>query len=351
MSVAHEIVVDPFLLCLPNPCTASDQLELFIDSILGWKKLIDRKDACVLFSDSAQVALNVDDEFPHRHRLANLIKHHNYEIADQKTISQLVDGILKRMPSFEDYYGIDEVLIDDYLVDPTFMLSRLKENCQIAFAEILSIISVVQHLDAASHDAVTIASSLSNDTTDSFPNDVKITSRIDAVNYCKEEINYPEFFQCTVCNKITISFSHENLINEFSLLDIWKQNSDDSSAINAIEVYINNLVDSGVDPQHKAEFNIGPNFLDSTKKWGDPYLFNIIESCARIILGIPKYALNEFRTSSKSTSKQRTRDDGALAYRTHLTKKGVGLRLMVWQLPNGSYEFANIGAKGELEIM
>lgn len=76
----------------------------------------------------------------------------------------------------------------------------------------------------------------------------------------------------------------------------------------------------------------------------------LIESCARIVLGIPKNTLNEFRENSKATSKQRVREDGALAFRTHLTKKGIGLRLMFWKKQNGTIEFANIGDKDELEI-
>ncbi|MDA3835539.1 MAG: hypothetical protein PF495_19375 [Spirochaetales bacterium] len=351
MSATQEIVVDPFLLCLPNPCSTGDQLELFIDSLLGWKRLIDHRDARVLLSSSAQVALNDDGEFPHRHRLVALIDHHNFEIADQKTISQLVDGILNRMPSFEDYFGIDDILIDDYLVEPTLMLSRLKENCQQAFAEILSTISLIQQIEPTVHNELMIGSSISNKSTDPIPDEVRVESKIDAVNFCKQGLNQPETFPHTVDNKISISFSHEELLDGLSLLAVWEQDSTEYSALSAIEMCIKNLVDSGVDPGQMADFALGPHFLDSTSKWGGTYIMNTIKSCARIILGIPQYALNEFRVTAKSTSQQRTRADGALAYRTHLTKKGVGIRLMVWKLPNESYEFANIGPKNELEIL
>ena len=67
--LAQEVIIDPFLLCLPNPCNSLDQLEEFINAIVGWRGFLDRTDTCVLLSDSARVALNTDDEFPHRHRL------------------------------------------------------------------------------------------------------------------------------------------------------------------------------------------------------------------------------------------------------------------------------------------
>jgi hypothetical protein len=75
-----------------------------------------------------------------------------------------------------------------------------------------------------------------------------------------------------------------------------------------------------------------------------------VESCARIVLGIPKNPINEFRERVDGNAKQRKREDGALAFRTHLTKKGVGLRLMFWRHTDGTIEFANIGGKGELLI-
>jgi len=77
----------------------------------------------------------------------------------------------------------------------------------------------------------------------------------------------------------------------------------------------------------------------------------LIESCARIVLGVPKNPIKEFRINSKPTSDQRVRHDGSLAYRTHLTKKGAGLRLMIWIRPDGTFEFANMGDKDELEIL
>ncbi|QAZ66814.1 hypothetical protein C3Y92_05980 [Solidesulfovibrio carbinolicus] len=104
------------------------------------------------------------------------------------------------------------------------------------------------------------------------------------------------------------------------------------------------------------DFEIGSGFVHSLHTWGansrHDYAMVIIESCARIVLGMPKNSINEFRESAKATAKQRIRvDDGALAFRTHLTKKGVGLRLMFWRLAGGTIEFANIGAKGDLEIL
>ena len=358
MAVAHEIVVDPFLLCLPNPCHTSEQLELFIDSLLGWKNLLGSKNASVLFSVSAQDALNKDDEFPHYYRLTDLLNVHQCEIADEKTISKLVFGILKKVPSFEDYYGIDEVLIDEtqVTVNPAFMLSRLKPNCRRVFSEILTIVSLIRTLDPqSSHDTLVVASTLSSENTHPLPDHIDVKSEVHEINFLQEGIDTPENFPHLVADKIPVSFSHDKLLSQLGLWEIWDNASDEEAAKSAINMSIGNFLDSGVSSDEKSDFILGSHFIDSVKTWGfgsrSDYAMILIESCARIILGIPKKPLNEFRVNSKLTSGQRVRDDGALALRTHLTKKGVGFRLMIWKLPNGVYEFANVGSKNELEIL
>jgi hypothetical protein len=68
----------------------------------------------------------------------------------------------------------------------------------------------------------------------------------------------------------------------------------------------------------------------------------LTESCARLIIGDPKYETKQFNT--------REIMDGWQSFRTHLTKGGEALRLMFWVKPNGGIVFANIGVKFELAI-
>ena len=77
---------------------------------------------------------------------------------------------------------------------------------------------------------------------------------------------------------------------------------------------------------------------------------NLINTCAQIVLGCPKNELKPFRANPAPSAPQHVRADGALAFRTHLTKHGAGYRLMYWQRTDGVIEFANIGVKHELII-
>ena len=359
MQDAYEIVIDPFLLCLPNPCNTVEQLETFINSLLGWSGLIRSSGSRVLLADSALLALNNDDEFPHQHRLIELLKRHSCEIADDKTISQLANGILKRTPSFEDYYGIDTVLIDDgkITIEPSLLLRRLKKNCQLAFLEILTTISLVRLLKTdGSGESILVASALGNENINPQPDEIDFESEVHEIIFNKKNISFPYDLPYKSIDKIPISFSHEHLLSHIDLWEIWNHGVDSESAISAIETSIARLVESGISQDLRVGFTLGIHFLDSVNRWNAStrrdYAMVLIESCSRIVLGEPKNPLNEFRENSKSTSKQRIRDsDSSQAYRTHLTSKGVGLRLMIWKLPDGSIEFANIGGKAELIIL
>ncbi len=68
----------------------------------------------------------------------------------------------------------------------------------------------------------------------------------------------------------------------------------------------------------------------------------LAESCARIAFGNPKNALNEWHAAELRP--------GWRAFRTHLTKRGPGYRLMFWRRPDKRIVFANVGPKREEEI-
>ena len=101
-------------------------------------------------------------------------------------------------------------------------------------------------------------------------------------------------------------------------------------------------------------FRLGPQLLETARRnaFGSrsDLAMNLIESLARILLGVPKNPVEAFREDERPTSPQRRRADGAIARRPHLTKHGAAFRLMFWELADGTIEFANVGPKSELEI-
>lgn len=100
-------------------------------------------------------------------------------------------------------------------------------------------------------------------------------------------------------------------------------------------------------------FSIGASFLESISDnqagFGQRYFGTLIDCLTHIIAGRPKNQLSPFCTST--TSDEQITRDGNLAYRSHITKSGLALRLMHWKTPRGRLIFSNVGVKGELLIL
>lgn len=357
MPDALQLAIDPYLLCLPNPCNSLEQIEAFVNALLGWSGLLRRQDAHVLVADAARIALLDDGEYPHQYKLRQLLREHRCEVADHETICRLTQNLLERTPSLEDFYGVKAILIDETKtrVAPCTLVNRLKSKTRSALVEMLVIISVEKQVTRTMFQRQTfIASIMEPSEEDADPADVQCDFELHDWSWSSEERHPLPSLPAAISGAMPLATSHSALLRQLGTWEVWKHATDDQAAVDAIELCISELVALGVSDQGRTRFRLGLQFLESARTWGfgnrSDYARLLVESCARIILNIPKHPVDVFRESSDS-ARQRRRHDGALAHRTHLTKKGAGFRLMLWKLADGAIEFANVGDKDELTIL
>jgi hypothetical protein len=158
-----------------------------------------------------------------------------------------------------------------------------------------------------------------------------------------------------ISESFNIFGSHQDFLAGIGVLKLWDSGRSEGGARDAINLKIHELIENGTaEDADVAEYRFGSRFLETVLHWGfgsrGDYAALLIESCARIVVDKPKNSVEPFRVDSNASSDQRVRSDGALAFRTHLTKKGAGFRLMLWKTDDGLIEFANVGDKDELEI-
>jgi hypothetical protein len=352
-----RLAVDPYLLCLPNPCNSLDQIEGFINALLGWSGVLRRQDARVLVSDTARVAVLDDGEYPYQHRLRELMRTHKCEIADPETVCRLTQNLLERTPSLEESYGVRSILIDETKtrVAPCVLVDRLKSRTRSAFIEMLVIVSVEQQATiSSSRGSTVVASAMDDSGSDTDPSEVYVDSEVHDWSWIGDERHVLPPFPAAIAVSMPIATSHDALLQQLGVWKVWDNARDEDSATNAINLCIEELLASGVDGRHRERFQLGTRFLESARHWSfssrSDYARLLVETCARIVLNVPKNTIDTFHEAGSAT-RQRRRRDGALAFRTHLTKKGAGLRLMLWKLPDGTIEFANVGDKDELTIL
>jgi len=302
------------------------------------------------------MALLDDGEYPYQYRLRELLRTHKCQSADHETICRLTQNLLERTPSLEDSYGVRAILFDETKtrVAPSVMVDRLKNRTRAALIEMLVIVSVEQQATSSSCGSTVVASAMDDSGRDADPPDIHLSSEVHDWSWIGDELHPLPPFPAAIAASMPVATSHIALLKQLGVWEVWNNAGSEDSAMDAINLCIEELLASGVDGEHRRQFQLGNRFLESARHWGfgsrSDHARLLIETCARIVLNVPKNTIDEFLEAGSST-RQRRRDNGALAFRTHLTKKGAGFRLMLWKLPDGMIEFANVGDKDELSIL
>jgi hypothetical protein len=218
----------------------------------------------------------------------------------------------------------------------------------------LVILTVREVLGPPSQDLLSIASVIENED-DIVEPEMLVTAQVEDLQWRDPAWPSPNLFPVRVNEQFELAFNYEDHLRRVDVLTSWGSAESEEGARDAINRQVAVLIDDGAaQPVNIQNFRLGDRFLESAQNWGfgtrPDYARTLIESCARIVIGEPKNDVEPFRVNAKRTSVQRTRQGGALAFRTHLTKKGPGFRLMFWTIGEDLIEFANVGDKDELEI-
>ncbi|MGO7611559.1 hypothetical protein ACC689_09795 [Rhizobium ruizarguesonis] len=136
-----------------------------------------------------------------------------------------------------------------------------------------------------------------------------------------------------------------------SVLDpqhIWDQAEDDDEVKFAVQ-----LAAEGLAAGELPKCSVGPSFLSSLRRnqaINGAFSAATLTKCAQALAGVEGISIKEFKYEpvGNKAAKVRIRPkDGASAYRAHIPSGALGLRLMLWKLVSGAWEFANVGPKNE----
>lgn len=155
---------------------------------------------------------------------------------------------------------------------------------------------------------------------------------------------------------VDITSSCVQLINHCNPQTLWDKSRSSESLRISIYIKCQELIKNKT-VEYEGDFafdsfDIGDRFYESLQAnqcIDGRFSSSTLECVSRLLLCKPKNELKVFTTTAGGSEPRKRGQD--IAYRTHLTKFGLGLRLMVWKLPCGSYELANVGTKQELEIL
>ena len=357
MPAFPDIVVDPYLVCLPCDCQGVEQLDHFVESLLSWSELLQREEINVYFPRSCLEALVEENQYPYGHELRKMAARFGATHVADDFVCRLAQGVLDRTPTLEERCSIHIVIFDEHScrVEPEIYVKRLAGRIGWGFKHGLAVIACFEH-NAGELSGFLLASARSSPE-DAFPDqDVQICAHIEEIDSLESVDGWTGLLPLDVEHSLPVAFSRESVLEHLGSLRLWGQAESPEEARDAVTARVEELLADGTGNRDAVSvFRFGERFLNSARAHAfgsrSDLATNLIDSCARILLGVPKNPIEPFRQDERSTSPQRERADGARAWRAHLTKHGPAFRLMFWALPDRTIEFANVAPKFALEIL
>ncbi len=355
MATFPNIVVDPYLVCLPSDCKTVEQLDAFIENLLGWADLLNRDDLSVHFPAECLDALVEAEQYPYHHELKRLVSHLGASHVSVDFVCRVAQHVLDDTHSLEKKCSITFALFDDVScrIEPDIYITRLAARIGWGLKHGL----VVMACYKCHHDPSIefLLASAKSEPEEAFERgEVHVSANVGAIESPTNAAEWEKILPSQFDESMPVAFGRDSILEQLGHIRLWGNADSEENARYAIDARVLELLASGAGNRGQVrEYRFGPQFLESARENAFAARSDLagilIDSCARILIDVPKQEVKPFRIS-ESSDEQTVRDDGAKALRTHLTKRGPGYRLMLWILSDGVIEFANVGPKKELEI-
>jgi len=319
-----------------------DELESFCEKIIELSPLV-RAGGCfrVIIGDDLVGALAEGGRYPYANPLRDALKAQELdEDFSAEDIVRLLHKTLQLGESYINTLGVSDLLVENLVIDP---LANYAPECgalRDVESSLLTFWAVGLEAGTVSEGDVICYTSSDSDT-------ISLSAEVTAIDPEGLLQTQPEAFSLKrSLQVISARQSFPRLVNAEL---VWREANTNQDLAFALSVAAYKLhLDAGGLESWRAHcsFRLGEHFLASLEEvgalQGGHRAGVVFDACARVISGQPKYEISPFGANN--------REDGAKPCRMHITKKHEALRLMMWELPGGGYELANVGVKQEEEI-
>jgi len=334
-------LLDLSVFSIPNAIDDVESLYEIFECLQAWAEKLGKQNCVdVVISDNAIEALQLANCFPATHNLKALLEIHSLDnVLSARDLNKSILKILSRAMVVSDIIKLE---IEENDADCSGIVDLRKISHVIA--------------DHTKNTLCVLAAYL-----DKNPNMAEMISIVpgfgvtgDIIEFQASNITARDGESLmklrNVSKKIRVSPTPKDFISKLDPDILWK-NADNGNelslpismkAANKLNLAVDNLPLLG-----GRGFTIGEYFYDSLiahEATGEnKHASTTLEKCSLMIANIGGLFERNFG--------RERRIDGANSRRVHLTKGGLGLRLMFWLKMDNNIEFANIGPKHEMNIV
>lgn len=343
-----SLVLEPAVLAMPALANDEQSITQSIATIIQLSEALRASEFNICLLSEAESLLAQANLYPVsnsiRQSLANSGLSHVYTVED---IRRSLHSILQQSHRLEEISGIEFLIPADMQTVPDVLANRepfvLRESLEITLAHASLMTeqygrSNVQALLADQH----------------VRQDIELRANIsDIYTPIDGPSERPNF-----CCLVALSDSPASFLDQLDGDALWSIADSESEIFAAVCIKARSLRRSTGCPSPKQNcegFSIGKRFVPSMKACqcgpNEKYGFATFETLARVVAKSPLEAPKRlYQLSSTGHRIDVVREDGAIAWRLHVTKSGEGIRLMFWRRRDTSLEFANVGTKADVSI-
>lgn len=139
-----SVTIDAGVLAAPPlQGTTGDDAHRYLDTLLDWGKLLNEPSIAIYMSERASQALLDGNHYPFRGPLSQLFTAKGIVEYDVNTIAQLVERLLKSVPSFETRFSISDVLAENLITEPDVLRLCTGTALQSELERLLVLIAIL----------------------------------------------------------------------------------------------------------------------------------------------------------------------------------------------------------------
>ena len=142
-----SITIDAGALVVPPLDAPAEDAYRYVESVVGWGSLIDCPWMEVTISEDACLALDRDNLFPFYPHLRNLIAYTGIKHFDANTVNTVVLKLLslsQSLPTFEEYFGVRNVLSDNLCVSPDVLCQSMGDALRSDLSRVLILTAILR---------------------------------------------------------------------------------------------------------------------------------------------------------------------------------------------------------------
>ena len=342
--------IDAGVLAVPMEEDGAERIHDYVDTLLDWHRLLEESWISVHLSERASELLAEEGLFPLRVALQKAFKENGIVEYDVNTVAQVAERLLQLTPSFEAYFRVRDVLLEQLETKPALMSLTIGQNMAEDLGRCVVLMAILRRHCGGGYDnhCLIVRGSAGL-------GEIYVRAIIHDIEHARDDMEFvptaPEIFEGTVL----ACHNFRGFLESIDEVATWRTASDDAGKELAIQIAVyKSRLDRQLEPEWDdyLRIRIGRHFVKLADEicLGNPdallrsVLRSIIETEERLDLA----ATHVLREDQGGGSPQRQRrTDGAVAWRRDIDRE---YHLHYWECPDGTAELASMGPHNDFSI-